>query len=113
MSNKPHIHAELIKAWADGAKIQFKNMDGEWQDCTTTPGWSVLSLYRIKPEPKPDIVRYARASFTEYDWNSPNSVINNRDKTVSFWSKSKRGSDNVKATFDGETGELKSVELIK
>ena len=27
---KPHKHAELIKAWADGAEIQWKDADGRF-----------------------------------------------------------------------------------
>lgn len=47
--NKPHVHAELIKAWADGAEIEY------W--CPTTEGWKQAEVlmwnsfikYRIKP----------------------------------------------------------------
>lgn len=48
--NKPHKHAELIKAWADGARIQFKNYLGEWKTCL--PSWDENSEYRIEPEAK-------------------------------------------------------------
>lgn len=47
----PHKHAELIKAWADGAKIQGMYGGGTWRD-VDTPGWQVHRQYRIKPEPK-------------------------------------------------------------
>lgn len=46
---KPHKHAEFIKAWADGAEIQF--WDGSWYDVGTNPSWCVDRKYRIKPEP--------------------------------------------------------------
>lgn len=58
---KPHKHAELIKAWADGAEIQFRfiSIDSdEWTDWKDTPKdfviWKTDSdfEYRIKPEPK-------------------------------------------------------------
>lgn len=51
MSNKPtpHPHAELIKAWADGAKIQkFNFRDKKWED-SDTPTW-LGDKYRVKPE---------------------------------------------------------------
>lgn len=49
--NTPHKHAELIKAWADGAKIQFFDlMTMDWQD-TNNPMWRTHYEYRIKPEP--------------------------------------------------------------
>ena len=44
-----HVHAELIKQWADGALIQVKNLNGEWMD-TPAPFWSDCAEYRIKPE---------------------------------------------------------------
>ena len=51
----PHKHAELIKAWADGADIQIKYPDTDWQD--TVPNWyltkeNMNAEYRIKPQPK-------------------------------------------------------------
>lgn len=51
---KPHKHAELIKAWADGAVIQIKNLFGKWVD--TDPLWSEDHIYRIKPAEK--VVRW-------------------------------------------------------
>lgn len=49
--NKPHPHADAIKAWADGAKIQLKTESGEWVDVAANwPCWSVDIEYRIKPK---------------------------------------------------------------
>lgn len=50
--NKPHVHAKVIKAWADGAKIQLYS-EGErgWEDIVD-PTWLSSLKYRIKPEPK-------------------------------------------------------------
>lgn len=51
---KPHVHAELIKAWADGAQIQYYDHDLGWSDLMR-PSWhheirlSSLLKYRIKP----------------------------------------------------------------
>ena len=52
--SKPHKHAELIKAWADGAEIQHYNTDyNEWIDCQdNTPTWNENVKYRIKPKEK-------------------------------------------------------------
>jgi hypothetical protein len=44
---KPHKHADLIKAWADGAEIEWKDRDGFWE--VGEPSWNVDSEYRIKP----------------------------------------------------------------
>lgn len=48
----PHVHAELIKAWADGAEIQSRvAAHFEWAD-TKEPSWGRFIQYRIKPAPK-------------------------------------------------------------
>ena len=53
---KPHKHAEVIHAWADGAKIQFKLQDG-WIDVQDLrPTWARDCEYRIKPAEK--VVRW-------------------------------------------------------
>jgi hypothetical protein len=48
-SNAPHVHAELIRAWADGTVIQKKGEGVTWFT-TNNPQWYVDSIYRIKPE---------------------------------------------------------------
>lgn len=48
---KPHKHAELIKAWADGALIEVrtsKSDNAEWHDIEL-PRWQEDMEYRIKP----------------------------------------------------------------
>lgn len=52
MANKPHVHAELIKAWADGAEIEyFDTSRQQWRPTTSgSPVWSDIMSYRIKPE---------------------------------------------------------------
>ena len=61
---KPHKHAELIKAWADGAQIEFRtsfHIPGpgggtcftDWKS-KLHDSWHEHIQYRIKPEPKPD-----------------------------------------------------------
>lgn len=47
----PHKHAEVIKAWADGATIQSRrHFDGEWQDIHgNEPKWIFQFEYRVKP----------------------------------------------------------------
>jgi hypothetical protein len=56
-NKKPHVHAEVIKAWADGAEVQYLDNTksalrvsaGTWVD-TDTPEWLEYCQYRIKPE---------------------------------------------------------------
>ena len=91
-----HKHADLIIAWANGAKIQtYRLLPDEWID-TFSPAWVEDSRYRIKPEPKPDVeFRY---------------TVNSRFllQGCDSWEK-----PNLKLAFDGETGELKSAEVLK
>ena len=54
---KPHKHSELIKAWADGAEIEYFSPTAEkWVEVGISPAWSNNFEYRIKPESKPDVV---------------------------------------------------------
>jgi hypothetical protein len=81
-----HKHAELIKAWADGAEVEFKSCSGEWVSLGSYYTWDCNVEFRIKPEPKPDVIRFVRA-------------IN--------------GDEKIKLIFDGETGKLKSAEVVE
>jgi hypothetical protein len=50
MMGKPHKHADLIKAWADGADIQQRyDAVKEWQPIDQFPSWAENFEYRIKP----------------------------------------------------------------
>lgn len=50
---KPHKHAEVIKAWAEGEEIQFF-YDEQWMDLpkSMVPTFSEKIEYRVKPKPK-------------------------------------------------------------
>ena len=109
MDRKPHKHAELIKAWADGAEIEiYSKINNEWIGMPF-PDWHIDMEYRIKPEPKPDFVYCACFDFDAIDDNGITMVdltIHN-DKYFSHLY-----DHNLKLTFDGETGKLKSAEVI-
>jgi len=92
-----HKHAELIKAWADGAQIEWKNRNGQWHDMGE-PLWSEKHEYRIKPEPKPDYVQYV---FFHFNWG------------VNILKEYPFSEANLKLTFDGESCKLKSAEVLK
>ena len=90
--NKPHVHAEFIKAWADGAQIQvFYTKNKEWVDCTE-PFWSEKEQYRIKPQnlSATYIVDHKYSVREPEHWEKPNLAL----------------------TFDGETGKLKTAEVL-
>jgi hypothetical protein len=94
-------HAALIKAWADGAKIQTKNDAGEWIDINF-PDW-LDGEYRLKPKEK-------RKS-NEYNIQ----IVRYKDARLGFNYRSQRQSDkfkpNVKIKFD-RYGKLMSVEML-
>jgi hypothetical protein len=66
---KPHMHADAIKAWADGAEIQYwDDISGKWEDARHFV-WDEETNYRIKPnEPKQPVVRWLWAVKTDSDW---------------------------------------------
>ena len=47
----PRIHAEVIKAWADGAEIEYKE-DGHWF-LIDKPTWQGATEYRVRITPAP------------------------------------------------------------
>ncbi len=64
--SEPHKHAELIHAWADGAKIQMRNADTIWID-TDHPMWNIGTEYRIKPTTKLDLAIEALVKISLYN----------------------------------------------
>jgi hypothetical protein len=99
---KPHKHAELIKAWADGAEI-------ECRDCRVwyhakDPRWQEDMEYRIKPGTKHDVVK----SFIL----EANPMLGLRLNEISGFQKQPH-EDWIRIVFDGETSKMKSVEILK
>lgn len=100
--NKPRKHAELIKTWADGAEIEFRwESNKEWRS-VSNPHWEDECEYRIKPAPKPDMVFYG-----QLDEPVRGALI-----LDSCFTREYDVDDKLKLTFDGSTGELKSVEML-
>jgi len=63
-----HKHAELIKAWADGAEIEYKSPYG-WSPIEgRNPSWLDNSEYRIKSEEKKPVVRWKWAYRSSGEW---------------------------------------------
>jgi hypothetical protein len=93
---KPHKHAELIKAWADGAEIEYRFFDdGEW-NIANTPSWKEGTQYRIKPEP--DQISYL--------------LLNYPHKHTWFESNHPCEHDCIKIVRDRKTGKLKAAEVL-
>ena len=100
---EPHKHAELIKAWADGAAIQFRMPKDIWRDCLANPAWEDDVEYRIKSEPKPDYHSYIALLSVEDDIWRHFGYISDFNKFPSV----------LKAIHDGQTDKIKSVEVMK
>ena len=92
--NKPHKHAALIKAWADGAEIEYLPSESTIWRLVTLALWEGNGDYRIKP--KPDVVK-------ELCLICPKGNLSN----VALCD------PNLKLTFDGETGKLKAAEVLQ
>lgn len=109
----PHKHAELIKAWADGAEIEiFSKVYQEWI-FMPFPDWHNEMEYRIKPEPKPDVFLYG--NFASLNYLEQREKISGGEhyclRGMALTSH-KTSADNIRVTYDGETGRLKAVELL-
>lgn len=98
----PRKHAEVIKAWADGAVIQTRRVgEGAWTTCGSfSISWDDFAEYRVKPTPKPDVVKDV------YCFQYSNGQCGINYNAV-------KSSQNLRLTFDAETNSLKAVELIK
>ena len=100
----PHKHADVIKAWADGAEIEFfdtRFAEHRWKSCSLSPTWDEAFAYRVKPEPKPDVVKTMAV------------CVHPRYNSTSWQIIMGVGAENVRFVFDGDTYALKHVELIK
>jgi hypothetical protein len=97
-----HKHYDMIVAWANGQQIQVEEMDGTWSDIQG-PSWSGHNQYRIKPEPKPDVIRSILIEATLFH-NEPFVQVFRSRGCVS---------PNLRLTFDGETGKLKAAEVLQ
>lgn len=105
----PHVHAEVIKAWADGEKIQWSDDGNNWREAPV-PSWAEQNYYRVKPKPPKVIELYANASLQYHPTifglvNAEDIVGNFSDKFIS--------TDNLKLSFCPTTGKLIAAELVK
>ena len=93
-----HKHYDVIVALAEGKRIQYFSLGGwvDWVD-SHFPSFRGSTNWRIKPEPEPDFSTYLTVS---------------RGYTGSQ-TRRRYDSDTVKFTFDGETGKLKSAEVLE
>jgi hypothetical protein len=87
-----HKHAALIKAWADGAKIQkFSKRSQKWED-TDCPTWFNDCEYRLRVDYTIEL----------------NAHLLNGEFFIDVGARF----PNISLVFDATTSELKSVEMI-
>ena len=103
---KLHKWQKEIIAWADGAEIEEMYMISSPYSGNDTnkivkhwkkvdfPSWYLNAEYRIKPEPKPDIVSYLDVTADDIFYTDEANA-------------------NLKVSIDRETGKLKSAEVLK
>jgi hypothetical protein len=90
-----HKHADLIHAWADGARIEYLDkQNGVWEE-TTSPWWDEAAVYRIKPKAPAYFEETARLYW---------------DRHFNMFCGA--GEPNIKFTFDAETGKLVSAQVL-
>ncbi len=89
---------DVIDAAIAGKAIQRDYGNAQWLDTNPLFNFSVYT-YRVKPEPKQDLVVLIKTI------GQKGSFVFNSLRDVA--------GANLKLTFDGETGELKSAEVIK
>ena len=95
MGMTPDEIIAVVQAFKAGKEIELQPKAKEptqWM-LTTSPGWDFYHFnYRVRPEPKLDMIRYARIDVA---WSSPTQE-----------------GRNLRLTFDSETGKLKSAEVL-
>ena len=103
-----HKHYDCIIAWANGVEIEFLNQQNKWE-YIQFPNWHDNFEYRIKPEPKTDVVLYAVAK--SHDDNKKYAYLSPAH-SLYYIHKNIESTPNIKLTYDGETNEFKSAEKI-
>ena len=99
----PHVHAAVIKAWADGAQVESRVGYGHpWAEAVS-PVWYADREYRVKPAPKPDIHTVCYITMYRDQCKLHPTYADSPSRFVA----------DVAVYFDGETGKLKEVKLIK
>ena len=69
--SKPRKHADLIKAWADGAEIQrWAESTKSWVDAEP-PSWNDALEYRIKP----NTLKYRLALYEQQNGSPDKSFV--------------------------------------
>lgn len=63
-----HKHCELIKAWAEGADIEYKHSDRSDWERIKNPIWNGMGEYRIKPKETKKIKMECWMVYSRLEW---------------------------------------------
>ena len=78
-----HKWAKEIKAWADGAEIDYKNPIDEIWDTVLNPIWERSGEFRIKPQPKEPQYLYVYKTNKGIELGlAPHPAMNMYDTTI-------------------------------
>ncbi len=80
---KQHKWHKEIKAWADGAEIEWQNKgsysENAWHICNK-PDWHSTNMeYRIKPQPKEPKYLYVYQDIGKLTFESQNTIVENME----------------------------------
>jgi hypothetical protein len=110
-----HKHADCIIAWANGKEVEVMDSRGNFVPVCPHPYWHEHMQYRIKPETKPDFSLYTRVcvSSSSIPKENKRGFVYEAEQIIEMLpSTYKMNGDNLNLVFDGETGKLKSAEVI-
>ena len=114
----PHVHAEVIHAWADGQDVEWSLNGSEWNTANVNSyevlSWSHRVHFRVKPKPPKNIELYANAEMSSAEMCKGTDLeyaVNARTILGNFSLKF-IPTDNLKLTFCGVTGKLLSAEVV-
>lgn len=108
------IHEALIRAALDGKEVQYRRDSFSWRSFATRRE-AVAALaaeygsWQFRLKPKDDVVEYRNIYRVPRATTAHTTLKECKDQQP-------LGSNHVaieKLTFDGETGKLKSIELVK
>lgn len=96
--------AEVKAAHREGKAVQFlSQIDDTWRD-NDTPSFNPEYRWRIKPEPKPDVVVHGRAQREKAECTGMRTAFH-------CFGSQRHPSDNLKLTFNAD-GQLIRAEVL-